>query len=204
MVKATRPTTPKKGKTSTAVAEKASEIFKGWTTAADFLRNDCKELPGPCQAVSLIHVISCSGLLHGVQAEVNWYTGGNGYVTLPYAVALKKPGVYLAKANHIRFNDLSEEDQGPQTPCVSITHLRWLGTQSQFVKMASERGREFGKKKYALLMEMLTVNVDPVSAEGESELQSQASVKAAQEKAASVKAAQEFIKYRRRRGLSVT
>ena len=160
MVKATRPTTPKKGKTSTAVAEKASVIFKGWTTAADFLRNDCKKLPGPCQAVSLIHVISCSGLLHGVQAEVNWYTGGNGYVTLPNAIAEKKPGVYLAKAKHMGWEDLDDEDRGPQTPSASITHLRRLGTRSQFVKMADEKGTAFGKKKYERLMEMLTFNVD--------------------------------------------
>ena len=97
-------------------------------------------------SMSLIHVIASSGLLHGFQAEVNWYTGGNGYVTLPTAMAVKKPGVYLVKAKHIRWLDLSEEDQGPQTPSASITHLRWLGTRSQFVKMASERGREFGRK----------------------------------------------------------
>ena len=177
MGKATRASVSRKGKSSSAVAEKEPEGFKGWTTVAEFLRKDCKELPGPCHDMSLIHVISSSGLLHGFQAEVNWYTGGNTYVTLPtaVAVAVKKLGVYLAKAKHIRWLDLSEEDQGPQTPSASITHLRWLGTRSQFVKVANERGREFGKKKLGLLMEMLTFNVDSVSAEDESEPQSRAS-----------------------------
>ena len=72
----------------------------------------------------------------------------------------KKPGVYLAKAKHIRWLDLDDEDRGPQTPSASITHLRRLGTRSQFVKMADEKGTAFGKKKYERLMEMLTFNID--------------------------------------------
>ena len=74
----------------------------------------------------LIHVLTCSELLHGVEAEVNWYTGGNSYVTLPTAVAEKRPGVYLAKAKFIRFKDFPEDEQGPERAVASISHLRWL------------------------------------------------------------------------------
>ena len=158
------------GKCSSAVADKEPECFKGWTIATEFLRQDCKE-----QRTELVHVISCSELMDGVQAEVNWYTGGNSYVTLPKTAAAKRPGVYLVKANHIQWMDLSDEDQGPQTPSASITHLRWLGTRSQFVKVADARGVELGKKKVGLLTEMLNVNVDSsdtMSGDDESEPQS--------------------------------
>ena len=88
---------------------------------------------GPFQ---LINVLCCSKLLHGVEAEVNWYIGGNSYVALPTAVAAKRPGLYLAKAKFVRFKDLPEDEQGPQTAAASITCLRWLGARKEFMKMA--------------------------------------------------------------------
>ena len=154
-------TPTKKGKSSTAVAAPEPRIFKGWATLAEFLQKDSTEQRSESSDTThLIHIISCSEVNRGFQAEVNWYTGGNGYVTLPNAVAEKKPGVYLAKAKHMGWEDLDDEDRGPQTPSASITHLRRLGTRSQFVKMADEKGTAFGKKKYERLMEMLTFNVD--------------------------------------------
>ena len=110
----------------------------------------------------LIHVLTCSELLHGVEAEVNWYTGGNSYVTLPTAVAEKRPGVYLAKAKFIRFKDIPEDEQGPQTAAASISHLRWLGTRKEFMKIAQSPIciKHTGKRKHDRLMEMLTFNCD--------------------------------------------
>ena len=154
-------TPAKKGKSSTAVAAPEPRIFKGWATLAEFLlKGTTKRQSESSDTTHLIHIISCSEVNRGFQAEVNWYTGGTSFVTLPNAVAEKKPGVYLAKAKHIRWLDLDDEDRGPQTPSASITHLRRLGTRSQFVKMADEKGTAFGKKKYERLMEMLTFNVD--------------------------------------------
>ena len=164
MGKASPATVSKKKKSSTVVAEPHSAVFSGWITVAEFLRKDSKALSRDNQnCIQLIHVLSCAELSVGMQAEVNWYTGGNHYVTLPNAVTEKPPGIYFAKAKHIRWTDLSEEDQGPQTPMASITNLRWLGTRRQFLKIAKERGREVGKKSFGLLMEMLTANYDSSS-----------------------------------------
>ena len=113
----------------------------------------------------LIHVLTCSELLHGVEAEVNWYTGGNSYVTLPTAVAEKRPGVYLAKAKFIRFKDFPEEpedEQGPERAVASISHLRWLGARKEFMKIAKSPNsiKHIRKNKHEHLMEMLNFNCD--------------------------------------------
>ena len=71
-------------------AGKKPRVFTGWKVCKNLLRKSMKEIrKGSFQ---LIHVLTCSQLLHGVEAEVNWYTGGNSYVTLPTAVAEKRPG----------------------------------------------------------------------------------------------------------------
>ena len=161
-----RASVSKKGKTSTAVAAGEADTFKGWVAVAEFLRAEPRG--DVSNALQLIHVLSCSRLEVGFQAEINWYTGGNNYVTLPYAVVEKTPGVYFARAKHIRWLDKPDEDEGPETPSASISHLRWLGTRHQFLKAVKEKGRDFGKKKFALLMEMLTVNVGSSSSGDES------------------------------------
>ena len=110
----------------------------------------------------LIHVIACSELMHGIEAEVDWYIGGNSYVTLPTAVAEKRPGVYLAKAKFLRFKDFPEDEQGPQTAAASISRLRWLGARKEFMKMAKLPNviKSIGKNKHRRLMEMLNFNCD--------------------------------------------
>ena len=115
----------------------------------------------------LIHVIACSELMHGIEAEVNWYIGGNSYVALPTAVAAKKPGVYLAKAKFIRIKDFPDEDEGPQTTIASITRLRWLGARKEFMQLAELPTviKYLGKNKHHRLMEMLNFNSDPSEVE---------------------------------------
>ena len=125
---------PQSRKRGTAGAEKKPREFKGWKVCKNLLRKSMKEIrKGSFQ---LIHVLTCSELLHGVEAEVNWYTGGNSYVTLPTAVAEKRPGVYLAKAKFMRFKDFPEDEQGPETAVASISRLRWLGARKEFMKIA--------------------------------------------------------------------
>ena len=86
-------TPTKKGKSSTAVAAPEPRIFKGWATLAEFLLKDStKRQSESSDTTHLIHIISCSEVNRGFQAEVNWYTEGNGYVTLPNAVAEKNQG----------------------------------------------------------------------------------------------------------------
>ena len=113
-------------------------------------------------STQLIHVLFCSVLMHGIEADVNWYTGGNSYVTLPTAVAENRPGIYLANAKFNRMKDLPEEDQGPQTAIASITRLRWLGARNEFLKIATcpNSVRQLGKNKHDRLMEMLNANCD--------------------------------------------
>ena len=130
MVKTTRakaqPQSRKRG-TAVAVAKKKPRGFKGWKVCENILRQSMEHIrKGSFQ---LIHVLTCSELLHGVEAEVNWYTGGNSYVTLPTVVTKKRPGVYLAKAKFMRFKDFPEDEQGPETAVASISRLRWLGAR---------------------------------------------------------------------------
>ena len=144
----------------TAVAERRPGVFKGWDLCQRLLRKNLKEIrKGSTQ---LIHVLVCSVLMHGIEADVNWYTGGNSYVTLPTAVAEKRPGIYLANAKFKRMKDIPEEDQGPETAIASITRLRWLGARNDFLKVAKcpNSVKQLGKKKHDRLMEMLNVNCD--------------------------------------------
>ena len=151
---------PQSRKRGTAVAETKPRVFKGWTVCEKLLRKSFKEIrTGSSQ---LIHVLGCSALMHGFEAEVNWFTGGNSYVTLPTAVAERRPGVYWAKAKFTRTKELSEDDEGPQTATASITHLRWLGARNEFMKMARLPNtiKDLGKKKHECLMEMLNFNCE--------------------------------------------
>ena len=102
----------------------------------------------------LIHVLACSELLHGVEAEVNWYIGGNSYVTLPPAVAPARPGVYLARVHLGLF--------GQGWTAASIKYLRWMGARKEFMKMAKLPNsiKYLGKNKHSRLMEMLNFNCD--------------------------------------------
>ena len=85
MGKTKRKKKPQSRKRGTAVAEKKPRESKGWKVCKNLLRKSMKEIrKGSFQ---LIHVLTCSAC-----AEVNWYTGGNSYVTLPTAVAEKRPG----------------------------------------------------------------------------------------------------------------
>ena len=155
MGKSTQASIAKKRPSSSAVAALKPSRFKGWGVCEKFIRKSVKEM---CKgSTQLIHVIACSELLHGMEAEVNWYTGGNSYVTLPAAVAEAKPGVYLTRAKFNRMKRLPEEDQGPDSPAASITHLRWLGTRGEFSRMAQwhKSGKNLGKQKQERLMEML-------------------------------------------------
>lgn len=115
----------------------------------------------------LIHLLACSQLMHGVEAEVNWYIGGNSYVTMPTAVADSRPGVYLAKAKFIGKKDIPEDDQGPQAAIVSLTGLRWLGARNEFIRMAKKSYsiKYLGKNKHNRLMEMLNCNCEPMEVE---------------------------------------
>ena len=81
---------------------------------------------------------------------------------MPTAVAETRPGVYLAKAKFIRFKDLPEDEQGPQTAAASISRLRWLGARKEFMKIAKLPNsiKYLGKIKHRRLMEMLNFNCD--------------------------------------------
>ena len=150
MGKTKRKKKPQSRKRGTAVAEKKPRDFKGWKVCENLLHQSMEEIrKGPFQ---LIHVLACSELLHGVEAEVNWYIGGNSYVTLPPAVAEVVPGVYLAKVYLGLF--------GQGFTAASITRLRWLGARKEFMKMAKLPNSIIGKDKHGRLMEMPTFNCD--------------------------------------------
>ena len=164
MVKTTRAKAQpqsQKRRTAVAVARQKPRGFKGWKVCENLLRQSMERIrKGSFQ---LMHVLACSELMHGVDAEVNWFIGGNSYVTLPTAVAEKRPGVYLAKAKFIRTKDIPEDEQGPQTAIASITCLRWLGSRNAFMKMATSPKciEKVGKSKHDRLMEMLNYDCDP-------------------------------------------
>jgi hypothetical protein len=144
-----------------------AEFLKGWKSLEKFLRKDYKEMCNTKKdSFQLLRVIeSRQRQVQGVEAEVNWYTGGNSYVTLPTAVAangFQGPGFYLAMTKWVRMKDVPEEDWGPKTPVASITDLRWKGTTWYFKEIAFSRRvlKALGKKKYNRLMEMLGVGVE--------------------------------------------
>jgi hypothetical protein len=136
-----------------------AKFLKPWNECVAFLRKDFKEMCNTSKdSYELIRVIEGTELMQGVQAEVNWFTGGNSYVTLSTAVAAKSfkgPGVYLAKVKWPPF--VGEEDWGPQTPLASICNLRWKGTNSYFEERANDAkvAKLLGKKKYDHLLQML-------------------------------------------------
>ncbi len=133
-----------------------------WKACVKFLAKDYSEISKkPMDTVQLLCLISCSALVHGISAEVNWYIGGNSIVTLPAATAEAKPGAYLANTTWSQFG---AEDYS-EMPVASIDHLRWLGTASELMTMTRASRKELGNQKYARLVEMLTFNCDPGSDE---------------------------------------
>jgi hypothetical protein len=137
----------------------------GWRTCVNFLSKDYTEMCDTARnSLQLIQINACSALMHGVQADVNWYIGGNSYVELPAAVAAVRPGVYLAMTTWFRMGpNFPEEDAGPEAPVASINHLRWLGTANKFLEMVRASRNTLGKKHYDRLVEMLTFYCDSQS-----------------------------------------
>ena len=138
-----------------------AKYVKPFNECVDFLRKaPSTSVPPSKDSFQLIRIIEGTKLMHGFQAEVNWYTGGNSYVTLPTAVAAKGfqgPGFYLAMTKWVRMKDVPEEDWGPQTPVASICKLRWKGTDIYFRSILSDllTRKILGKKKYNRLLQML-------------------------------------------------
>ena len=106
----------------------------------------------------LLHVNACSALMTGMQADVDWYIGGNAYVNLPTAVAEVPNGVYLAKTKWYTLKGCPDEEVGPETATASISNLRWIGTTGEVTEMIMASQKELGKRKYNRLVEMLTIN----------------------------------------------
>ena len=155
----------KKAKSSTAVADASAgpsrkPLAKGWAEITRFLQKDAKahHRDSPSHK-ELIHILACSWVNGELQAEVNFYTGGNHYVAFTPVVTEKAPGIYFATTKHVKWSDLSEEDRGPQTPVATVSHLRWLGTRRDFLGTLTENSRHLGKKKLGMLKDMLTHNV---------------------------------------------
>ena len=68
----------------------------------------------------------------------------------------------MAKAKFLRFKDLPEDEQGPDTAVASISRLRWLGARKEFMKIAKSPNsiKHIRKNKHEHLMEMLNFNCD--------------------------------------------
>ena len=107
------------------------------------------------KGLQLFHIKECSELMHGMEANVAWYTGGREAVTLPEEDEEAAPGVYTGICHPLWDRVADEEDAGPQTPVAGITQLRWLGTTRDFIKFAKESRSDLGEQRYARLMEML-------------------------------------------------
>ena len=147
----------KKPARSTAVAEQQPRGFEGWGACKRHLRRQFQEIrKGSSQ---LVHVLACSKTVHGIEAAVNWYIGGNELVTMPSAVAVPLPGVYLVRAKFIRMHGVLDVDQWSGRPRPSLTHLRWLGARDEFIKMARCSRMALGKNKHRHLMQMLSFDV---------------------------------------------
>jgi hypothetical protein len=127
-----------------------------WKACGNFLGRDYKEIcrSGP-NCFRLVHIIACSGLMHGYEAEVNWYTGGNCIVTMPTAVAEATPGVYLVKRKITRL--FMHDEDLCATPAGSMTHLRRLGSSAEFIQMAFVQSDKLGSFRYDKLMDMLSI-----------------------------------------------
>ena len=116
---------------------------------------------GRQNSVQLLAMISCSMLYHVCEADVNWYTGGNSYVSLPKSELSggPGPGVYLAKTKILNKAAVADPDFGPDAIAAEITNLRYLGTIDEFRKHTMESKAELGQRKYERLMEMLTAGM---------------------------------------------
>ena len=130
-----------------------------WITCLRHMRKDWRETgTAHPNCLQLICIVECSQLFHGREAEVNWYTGGNSYVTINPAVAVPGPGVYLAKAKFAHKKGekgpSDDEEAGPEIPVASILQLTRLGTTGDFMTMANECKKTLGKKKFDLLKQM--------------------------------------------------
>ena len=98
-------------------------------------------------------------MIHGIEADVNWYIGGNAFVTVaaPHSRgAWRCPGVVVAKTTFLQVRDLDGDDVGPHTIHARISNIRWLGYTDEFMAMTRASRKELGKKKYDRLMEMMT------------------------------------------------
>ena len=97
-------------------------------------------------------------MLHGIEAQVRWYAGGDDLVSLPTAVAALVPGVYMVKPKFFPVKSTDDDDYGPHTPVASISQLRWLDTMSEFDRRVMVLGRFsafLDQEKYQRLRTML-------------------------------------------------
>jgi hypothetical protein len=107
------------------------------------------------KGLQLFRILECSQLMHAMEANVAWYTGGLEAVTLPEEDEEAAPGVYTGNSHPLQDRVADEEDAGPQTPVAGITKLQWLGTARDFIKFTEESRSDLGEQRYADLMEML-------------------------------------------------
>jgi len=120
------------------------------------LNEGAAESMGSCKGYELFRVIRCSRLMHGMVADVAWFTGGNDPVELHGGrVKEARSGVYFGLYREMG-RVLDDEDIGPQTPVGRITRLRWLGSTSDFTSLAKASKKELGNAKYNRLMDMLS------------------------------------------------
>jgi hypothetical protein len=151
---------PKLLKTTKWTVSRA-KYLKPFNECVAFLRKaPSTSVPPSKDSFQLIRIIEGTKLMQGFQAEVNWYTGGNSYVTLPTAVAangFQGPGFYLAMTKWVRMKDVPEEDLRPETPVASICKLRWKGTHHYFRSIISDvhARKVLGNKKVCRLLQML-------------------------------------------------
>ena len=140
----------------------------GWKACVKFLGQDYKSMCDTRKpSYQLLHVNAYESMLHGIEADVNWYIGGNAYVTITAPQsrgAWRCPGVVLAKTKFLQVRDLHDADVGPHTIHARISNIRWLGYTNEFAAMTVASRKELGKKKYDRLMEMLTFYEDCLDA----------------------------------------
>ena len=138
----------------------------GWKECREFLRSkrgDGKQ-PRPNQ-LQLMNIISCNRLMWGIEASVNWYTGGHTYAKLTTAGAETTTGIFVGRVKWV--------DPRP-APC-ELRDLRRLGSMQDLLEFTRQDRKALGKKKVGLLMEMFQ---GPVSSDaatcGSSELDDRA------------------------------
>lgn len=134
----------------------------GWKACLRHMSKDYQAMSKPskdyttARSTQLIHINECSAVLSGVQAEVNWYIGGNGLADLPDQRRAVQPGVYLAKAAFWP----SFLCEGPDDVVADMTELRWLGSTSELLATTKACRSLLGKAKYDRLVHMLTFNCE--------------------------------------------